>query len=340
MIVVKGKPYNFRVYWPTVPSGSYPTFKIEVPDGSTFLEGTGVEITGSPGWFLYQTTIPTSAPDSTTNSEWSITWSYLTTARQFYFSVVGPDLVKDETYQRELTKLAIVGSEYNARLIVPESPTDAIAEFYNSSSIVLDGLNVDIEDHRLGTQLSTEIPIAYVIVGEYTLVWQTDLQNYFQRILVASPLYLNYIQKVKFIIDRILKSLDEPQAYTEADIFSGINGGLDVVNSWHPATEYTMGNYPSKLKPFLPVASAWYLLNSQFMLESDLAFSYSGQTVTLDYDRTGQISEQIGRMWDFMTEHLTKAKRSFQGVLAVTRGPATGLRQIRRDRVTRIILPY
>jgi hypothetical protein len=88
-------------------------------------------------------------------------------------------------------------------------------------------------------------------------------------------------------------------------------------------TNYTIADLPKSLNPFLVYAGVWYSLNSQFMLESDLAFSYSGQSVSLDYDRTGPIESEISRVQDYMNEHLTKAKKTVlrgetQGVLGLT----------------------
>ena len=252
-----------------------------------------------------------------------------------------PDLTDDEIYARELTKMAIQGSDYTARMIVAEGIVDANAILYDTANIIIRGLSVEVEDHRLGKQMSTEIYRSHLSVGEYTLVWETDIQNYFQRILVISPTFLPMIQKTRFIIDRILKSLDEPQSYTDADMYAALTGGLELINGWHPVTEYFFTNYPNALQPFLPIAGAWYALNSQFMLETDLAFSYSGQTVTLDYDRSGPIESEMGRLWDYLNEHLTRAKRSvlrgLMGVLGVTGGPISKVGRVYVDRTTRII---
>ena len=49
-------------------------------------------------------------------------------------------------------------------------------------------------------------------------------------------------------------------------------------------------------------------LNAQFLLETDLQFNFSGQTVTLDYDHTGNIDTAISRATDFIREGLGPAK--------------------------------
>jgi len=339
-IVVKGRSTNYNIYFPES-NGSNPSFTIATPDGSVFLSGTGTPVANMTDWYTITTTIPVSAPASDPDNQWSITWVHGTIQKVVYFDVTDPELADDEIYQRELTKLGIAGSDYSARMIVSGSPTDALLDFYNSSGILIKGISVVIETHRLGSQLSASIPLTYMLEGEYTLVWTTDVIDYFQRLLVVSPTTLPVIQKVRFIIDRIIKRLDEPQSYTDADVYAGIYGGLDVINGWSPVTNYSMNSLPDSLKPFLPIAGSWYMLNSQFMLEADLAFSYSGQTVTLDYDRSGPIESEIGRLWEFMSENLGKAKRSVlrgtMGALGVTTGPTPKLGTVFVDRHTRLI---
>jgi hypothetical protein len=338
--VVKGKSYNFRIYFPES-SGSNPTFTITDSAAATFLSGIGSPVSGLADWYVYQTTIPVSAPVSTPEDQWNITWTSGSISKVVYFDVTDPDLTDDEIYSRELTKMAIAGSDYTARMIVEANVADAEANLYDTANLIIRALGVDIDDHRLGKQMSAEIARTHFSVGEYTLVWETDIQSYFQRILVISPTFLPMLQKVRFLIDRILKNLDEPQSYTDADMYAALNGGLELINGWHPVTEYTLTNFPNALQPFLPIAGAWYALNSQFMLETDLSFSYSGQTVTLDYDRTGQIESEMGRLWDYLNEHLTRAKRSvlrgMLGVLGVTTGPIPKLGRVWVDRRTRII---
>jgi hypothetical protein len=54
--------------------------------------------------------------------------------------------------------------------------------------------------------------------------------------------------------------------------------------------------------------SALWALRSQHLLENDLAFSFSGLSTTLDYDRTGNLDSAITGLMDFINNGLSKAK--------------------------------
>jgi hypothetical protein len=57
--------------------------------------------------------------------------------------------------------------------------------------------------------------------------------------------------------------------------------------------------------------SGWYGLQAQQLLEIDLGFSASGQTVTLEYDHASQISDIAGRWQEFINTTLPPLKMSY-----------------------------
>lgn len=334
MFVIKGKEFKYSINFPES-RGESPTFSIYTPQGQLFLTGMG-EVSGGDDYEII-VTIPINAPNSTPDYQWRISWSYDTVKKVMYFDVKDQEITDDEIYQRELFKFALPNKNYVARLIIPERPEDVECSLWTSNKMTVELEAEDGEDHRLGTQLSVEIPKQYMTPGELTLVWTTDIEEYYQIITVVPMSMLATINKVRFIIDRIIKRIDEPQTYLESDLVASIYGGIDYINGWHPLTTWTVINFPPALNPMLIYASAWYALNSQFMLESDLAFAYSGQSVSLDYDRTGPIESEIGRLQEYLTEHLSKAKRTLmrgdtQGVVGVTSsGLGPGIMEIRKN---------
>lgn len=340
IIVVKDQEFKYKIYFPES-QGNPPDFIINTPVNQIYFAGTG-EKSDAPDFYETIISIPLKAPSSTTDSSWSITWKYSTHTKTAYFDVKDPDVSDDEIYQKELFKLAIADNLYNAKLIVPERPEDCTVKFYYNSTMLYEE-EADIEDHRLGTQMTVEIPAEYIKPNEYIIIWKTDLTEYYQTIQVLPINYLPILQKIRFLLDRVLKDIKEPQAYLEADLGAALLGGLDYINAWSPITDWTINNYPKIMQPFLVYAGGWYILNSQYMLESDLAFSYSGQSVSLDYDRTGPIESEISRLQEYMSENLTKAKktvlrRSSTGSLGVTQsgiGP-TGMNIHRNRRLIRL----
>lgn len=334
MFVIKGKEFKYSILFPES-SGEVPTFTIYTPQGQLFITGDGSVAEGDN----YETivTVPVNAPNSTPDNQWRIEWGHGDVKKVMYFDVKDPELSNDEIFQRELFKFALPSKTYNARLIIPERPEDIECFLYRGNNMITAVEAEDPEDHRLGTQLTAEIPREHMKVGELTLVWDTDIEDYYQIINVPPMTMLPTINRVRFIIDRVIKRVEEPQAYLDSDLVAAIYGGLEYLNAWNPLTYYVLTDMPVGLSPFLVYASAWYALNSQFMLESDLAFSYSGQSLSLDYDRTGPIESEIGRLQEYMSEHLTKAKKTLlrgqtQGVVGLTSsGLGPGIAEVRKN---------
>ena len=322
-LVTKGVEFAYKIYFPES-SGTPPAYTIKTPVGLSFLTGTG-EALYEDDWYVCEITIPPTAPSSTADQGWSITWSDGTNTKQVYFDVQDPEIPEDDIYLRELTKFVIEGSDYVFKIVVAESPEECYCNFYRGSTLIASEIEADIEDHRLGKQITWTIEASYFSAGEHVIIYTTDIQQYHQRVLVAPIGYLPELAKLRFLVDRILKSIDQPQTYLESDLVTAIFGGIDIINIYSPLTEWDIFSLPSAIKPLLQFAAGIYLLNSQYMLESDLAFAYSGNTVSLDYDRTGAIESEIGRLQEMLQENLPKAKknvlRDSPGVVGVTTSP-------------------
>jgi hypothetical protein len=122
------------------------------------------------------------------------------------------------------------------------------------------------------------------------------------------------------VIDKYQKRKEIVQAYMDSDIYEYLKRGLEVVNSWHPLTNYFITSVPTPLTPYWLLAGQLWGLNAQHLMEVDLSFAFSGQTVTLDYDHTANIDTAIQRAVQFLTDHLTVAKTPL-----LRRSSATGV---------------
>jgi hypothetical protein len=133
-------------------------------------------------------------------------------------------------------------------------------------------------------------------------------QHAFQVIEVPPTAALQYFPSLRMCIDKYQKRRSILQAYQDSDIYEYLRQGLNIVNGWHPVTSFQMTTLPSQLVPFWLMAGQLWGLNAQFLLETDLQFSFSGETVTLDYDHTGNIDTAISRATEFIREGLGPAK--------------------------------
>ena len=167
----------------------------------------------------------------------------------------------------------------------------------------------------------------YLAVWDITETVASVPDSIIQKIRVVYFPVLAKIPQIRMLIDKVQKQLGRVQAYEDADIIEYVTEGLKLVNSIFPITSYSEITVPSALDFYWIMAAAWYGLNAQYLLEADTSFSFSGQAVTLEADRTGHIDTELGRLWDLLTEHLPKLKLRLvrkQGLGTVATRPYAG----------------
>jgi hypothetical protein len=87
---------------------------------------------------------------------------------------------------------------------------------------------------------------------------------------------------------------------------------LEIINTTYPITAWQIQFIgQSQFTAFVLMAAAWYGLNAQYLMEVDLGFAFSGQTVTLDYDHAPMLPEAINRFRDYLDSAVSPAKLSF-----------------------------
>jgi hypothetical protein len=77
---------------------------------------------------------------------------------------------------------------------------------------------------------------------------------------------------------------------------------------------------PDDLLTFVVLAGAWWGLNAQGILETDLSFNFSGQSVTLGVDRASQIDAHLSKLMEWYNANIAPAKMAY---VRVQRGTGT-----------------
>lgn len=126
-----------------------------------------------------------------------------------------------------------------------------------------------------------------------------------------------------------------------------LNRGLSLFNAVEQITAFTGVNMTGYMQEAWLICSAYYALAAQLQAEGALAFDFSGQTVSLNIDRTPSIESALGRV-ENQIENVVKPlkKRLYQagitggdgsngtsplnssrsrGVLGLTNAPTTRL---------------
>jgi sulfur relay (sulfurtransferase) DsrC/TusE family protein len=169
----------------------------------------------------------------------------------------------------------------------------------------------------------------WVSTGTYLATWtarQTIIsptQTIVQMIRVPEQAFWFLQPSLRMLIDKVQKKSGHVQAYSDSDIYEYLLRGTNIVNSTNPVTHWSLGSAAATdpIVPYLLAAAAWWGLQAQYLAEGELAFNFSGQTVTLDVDRTGYYESTMTRLNDFLQQNLATTKKgllrqSHAGVVA------------------------
>jgi hypothetical protein len=116
------------------------------------------------------------------------------------------------------------------------------------------------------------------------------------------------------LLDKAQKRIGLVQAYSDSDMYEYMLRGVDVVNSTNPVTFWSLHQFPSYaagMVHYMILAAAEWGLRAQYLAEGELnSFSFSGQTVTLDVERTSVYDSMLANIRDYLRENLQPTKRN------------------------------
>lgn len=124
------------------------------------------------------------------------------------------------------------------------------------------------------------------------------------QVLVAASQLEDFINKAR--IQNVIPELD----YTQADLIQYLHRGLALFNSFPPHTSSFNGNNMQGiiLDAWLQ-CSSYYALASQLQAEGAMAFDFSGQSVSLNVDRTPTIEGALGRVESALEQNVKPLKK-------------------------------
>ena len=324
---------------PVVPiSQAYPSFVIRNPSSTLIYSGVAIS-SGSEGNYKVNWTIPSDAMLSSDNDAWTIEWIMVSSDNR-QLSYKENFMVVDLSIETE--------EDHSIIQLVPENKSFRISNFFEMQPIEI---NIDIylatdTDNVYASysmadlkgpvsdrgHLGYYMDIQGLSAGDYLIIWSyryseiSDVSREYKTIRSVKPKLLKYSDQLRILIDRFNKRQSAPNSYSDSDLIEFLNQGLAMVNNWYPVCQpyITWNTLDSSPYPiYVIAAAAVYGLKSQYLLENDLAFNFSGQTTTLDYDRTGNIDAAYNSLIEWINNNLSKTK------VAVTRSAGIGSVAIR-----------
>jgi len=123
-------------------------------------------------------------------------------------------------------------------------------------------------------------------------------------ILVAASQLEDFINKAH------AKNVIPELAYTQADLIQYLHRGLALLNSFPPQlSSFTGMNMQGMILDGWLMCSSYYALASQLQAEGAMAFDFSGQSVSLNVDRTPAIESALGRVESALSDRLKPMKQ-------------------------------
>ena len=328
-------------------ASSYPAY--EIRDLDNLVTHSGVMVPSGenpPGFWDYRFFVPEDSKlttDDGTKWRFSALFVAVNGRQETYtqeFEIV--EVAVTESSDRSLTILAMPGED--ERVFIRKTKSQNFIKldvFDDALTKVVDGavegegagkINKIIDN---GTYIYYfDLLGAYLIEGrEYQLVWTTRETaasvsvREFQILRVPPQRTFFLFPGVRQIVDKLQKKAGTIQAYSDSDIFEYLKNGVSFINAFHPATQWTFNTFPyDALQYQLLTASSIAALNAQQILESELAFDFSGQTITLSRNIVGEIEGAIQRMVSFLEMTIPPVKkplyrRSYPTALVAVRNP-------------------
>ncbi len=328
---------------PAADPESYPAVRIKNPLGVTVA--TAVGSTVGAGKYVLEWFVPEDAEINTKDRPWSISWFFVTATghNKDYgqtFDIV--DRVEVEPEERKWTYLTRQGSSERLFLKLDAMPEEIGLDLLDGSNQQIanvNGLASSIEGATAATATAlraighmSKDGLHYFFydtdplnLGEYLVFWRVRKElispvDHVQQLLrVPEMVFWRLAQPLRMLLDKLQKKIGWVQAYSDSDIYEYIIRGVDMTNMVQPTTNWALNTIPLRnsrgvIDAVLLYAAMWGL-TAQSVLETELNFDFSGQTISLGYNH------DYSGIFGNINEMLNKFAESKQHIYRIAHGP-------------------
>jgi hypothetical protein len=169
-----------------------------------------------------------------------------------------------------------------------------------------------------------------VLLADYTTPAMMAPTTYTYKVWPITPAVLgaasqleDFINKAR--VENVIPELD----YTQADLVQYLHRGLALFNSYGAhISAFTGTNMQGPILDAWLLCASYYALASQLQAEGALAFDFSGQTVSLNIDRTPAIESALGRVEGMLEQQVKPLKKLLSKAGALSGDGSAGGRYI------------
>jgi len=305
----------------------YPTVIVRDINQELVSGGVGT-FSGTDNFYHYTFTMPLDAIISSDDAKYTIEWELLSDVGKNYryseyFDVANP--AYNITTSKEIQKLILPFMPMTLSIPVPSVPSAISFKLYDSNNVEITftpaltpTLRGSYSEYYI---YDITIPASTMTQEqEYAGVWNFTISGeasiYYQKIRCCSLTAMSKISDMRMYLDKVQKDIDLYVGYRDSDLYFHLQRGLDIVNIVNPITSWTYLSFSTD-GTLAPATLGWIYaacysaLNAQYLAEGDSAFSYSGQPVSLEVDRTSFIESQLGRIKEWLDNDFKTWKQHY-----------------------------
>jgi hypothetical protein len=315
----------------------YPTVSLISPDEEVYQTGHATHM--GEGRWRYVWSVPADAELANEGRLWRIDWIMVTVNGQQIqmsqnFDVV--DRIEADPTERAYLQLCL--AESTERLLVKfREPQETIQLFLKGADptqIDMSNRIVHVQQEGFHIYYADTDALSY---GCFIATWRTRAslispwQNYIQQVRVPEDIFWIMQPGLRMLIDKVQKKDGHVQSYSDSDMYFYLQAGADYINQVVPISNWNLIMFPLSygMGNYLLAAAAWWGLNAQYISEVELAMQYTGQTISLEVDRSAGYEAAMNRLQSYLLPGVSTLKenllrRSSCGALA-TRSMDFGL---------------
>lgn len=178
-------------------------------------------------------------------------------------------------------------------------------------------------------------------VGEFLLDWQTTLNNggqmthTIEKLKIVSARETSYIPELRQMIDKSSKLVSPVSnvflGYTDSNLYSYLEGGLQSINAYQPSLNFTIDNFPFEYKQILLDAALITGVMSQqlYAVDTDIP-NYNDQGTAFVISHQPQLASFLNQVTQRLDKLIPMMKLQLinPGTLHIEAGPNFRLQQL------------
>lgn len=242
-------------------------------------------------------------------------------------------IIEPSVEERESESVALFGDDdYVINVPFLTDASDNVTyEFYDENTLLYSAVSSNIllkyqqNNYTTNVSLPLTVPTASytprLLLVRFKRPGKMIPETLSYKVWVVTPAILNAASQIESYINKSRISNVIPELrYAASDLLLALGRGLEMFNSLPPIlSSFTGTNMQGSLLNAHVICSCITLLNMQYMAEGSLAFDFSGQSVSLNIDRTQYIESMLGRL-DSMVENEVKPLKKLLGKYGISTG--------------------